>query len=316
MTSPSPVENTRTIDDVLADKDRRIAECVAGNDRRGYFCGLYRHVTLAVKKGIEETHNPPEGTEPPFDDARRMERFDVIFADRYLDAYDDYEAGAPISDCWKLAFDAAKEDDYAIMQHMMAGMNSHICLDLGIAAEQMCILEAAEKGTTAAQELAAFKGDYNVINEFLAELVPIMDCKLDLVSPTYTNLSAVVEKRWPNIIAATLVVVRELAWNYARRMVVLHDEQRQEAVQESRDQLTTLLNKELLRLGPVFNRMERREERGGNSIGQIVEVIAATDDACAAAFQQAALRSARAAKGTSSPDSGASGTAAGRRGQH
>jgi hypothetical protein len=292
MSTPSPVADKRTIEDVLADKDKIIAACIANNDRRGYFCGLYRHVTLSVQKGIQETKNALPGTEAPFDDADRMGRFDVIFADRYLDAYKANDAGdfENVSDCWKITFDAAKEDDNAIMQHMWAGMNAHICLDLGIAVAQICVLEAADKGTKAVHEFALFKGDYDKINELLAALVPIMDCKLDVVSATYKNLSTVVENRWPNLIMAAMVVARELAWNYARRHVALHDEGREEADTQIRDQLTYLLNKELLRLGPIFNRMERREEREDNSVGDIVTIIAATDDACAANYQRTALR--------------------------
>jgi len=297
MSSQSPAEDKRTIQDVIDDKNVIIDYCVKNNDRRGYFCGLYRHVTLAVQKGINETKNPPAGAEPPFDDAERMERFDVIFADRYLDAYNAYAAGGNenISDCWKITFDEAKKPDYAVMQHMMVGMFAHICLDLGIAVAETCVLEAAEKGTKAAHELASIKGDYNKINEILAALVPFMDCKLDLVSPTYANISEVVENRWPNLVIAGLVVARELAWTYARRHVLLHDEGREEAVEQSRDQLTYLLIKEVLRLGPVFNRMERREERAGNSIGQIVTVLASTD-VCATEYQQAALNRVRASK--------------------
>lgn len=59
--------------------------------------------------------------------------------------------------------------------------------------------------------------------------------------------------------------------------------------------MTYLLSKEVLHLGPVFNRMERREERAGHSIGEIVSVIASTD-VCAEEYQQAALNRVRALK--------------------
>jgi hypothetical protein len=301
MSSPSPVPNQKTIDDVLHEKDEKIANCIDTNDRRGYFCGLYRHVTLAVKKGIEDS-TPGKDTPPTFDNPERMGRFDVTFAYRYLDAYNDYDAGKAdeISDCWRFTFDEAKNDDYAIMQHMMVGMFSHICLDLGVAVAENSVEEAANNHTTAGKEFALFKGDYDTINGLLADLVPIMDCKLDLISPTYKNLSIVVENRWPHLVMAAMIVARELAWNYARRHVLLHDEKREEAVTQARDQLTYLLNKELFRLGPVFNHMERREERGGRTVGDIVTIIANTEDACAKGYQHTALRNALARKAPSS----------------
>src|SRR5262245_42369321 len=50
---------------------------VVNDSRLGYFPALYRKVTAGVRDGIQQG---------AFDDGRRMERLDVIFANRYLEA--------------------------------------------------------------------------------------------------------------------------------------------------------------------------------------------------------------------------------------
>ena len=74
----------QTIDEVIQYLDEIIASAQNESSRAGYFPALYRKVTLAVKHGIE--HHL-------FEDGERMERLDVIFANRYLEAYDQYRNG-------------------------------------------------------------------------------------------------------------------------------------------------------------------------------------------------------------------------------
>lgn len=57
-----------------------VANALEDGDRAGYFAVLYRKVTAKVKEGIAAGF---------FDDPGPMERLDVLFADRYLDAVAD-----------------------------------------------------------------------------------------------------------------------------------------------------------------------------------------------------------------------------------
>lgn len=72
----SPPEPT-TIDGVVQVLDDIIDECVRKQSRLGYFPALYRRVTVGIRRRIDE------GT---YVDGRRMERLDVRFAQRYIDA--------------------------------------------------------------------------------------------------------------------------------------------------------------------------------------------------------------------------------------
>ena len=73
MTDPA-----ETIDGVIGKLDQIIDWSYTTKSRLGYFAALYRKVTIKVKEGIEEDF---------FEDGERMERLDVIFANRSLDVF-------------------------------------------------------------------------------------------------------------------------------------------------------------------------------------------------------------------------------------
>jgi hypothetical protein len=63
-----------------------------------------------------------------------MTQLDIAFATRYLEAWHAYSKGQKCSNSWYLAFEAAKNKNLLILQHIFLGMNAHINLDLGISA--------------------------------------------------------------------------------------------------------------------------------------------------------------------------------------
>lgn len=113
-----------TIKEVITALDQIIADSVDENNRAGYFASLYKKVTMAVAQKITEGY---------FDNNERMERLDVVFANFYLDAYDSYRQGITCAASWQLAFDEKRNWPPMILQHLLAGMNAHISLDLGVA---------------------------------------------------------------------------------------------------------------------------------------------------------------------------------------
>ena len=66
-----------SIDEVIAQLGDLIDRSLRERSRLGFFAALYRKVTVKVKEGIAAGR---------FDDGRRMERLDVTFANRYLEA--------------------------------------------------------------------------------------------------------------------------------------------------------------------------------------------------------------------------------------
>ena len=143
----------RTIDGVIERLDEIIEWSLENKSRLGYFPALYRKVTVAVKEKIEAGNF--------FDDDERMERLDVIFANRYLDAFDRHRKGLPTTHSWNYSFGVADQWWPIVLQHLLLGMNAHINLDLGIAAAQ----------TVKASQLHELHDDFNRINKVLADLV-------------------------------------------------------------------------------------------------------------------------------------------------
>lgn len=87
-TANAPTTSTehRSIEHVLARLDGIVDWARSAESPAGYFAALYRRVTHEVKLGIEAGF---------FSDGPRMEHLDVVFAQRYLDAFDAWRAGAP-----------------------------------------------------------------------------------------------------------------------------------------------------------------------------------------------------------------------------
>src|SRR5210317_272220 len=107
-----------TIKDVLKRLDTIIYDCKVKNSSLGYFPILYRKVTKRIEQGIANKE---------FEDNQRMELLDILFAKRFIDAWDDYQAMGATTLSWKLAFEQEKSP-LLVMQHILLGINAHINL--------------------------------------------------------------------------------------------------------------------------------------------------------------------------------------------
>lgn len=174
----------------------------------GYFPALYRRVTVKVREGIAEGL---------FDDGPRMERFDVRFANRYLQAFDARQGGGEPSECWRFAFRAA--DDYwpIVLQHLLLGMNAHINLDLGVAAARV----------VPAGGLDGLQPDFNKINGILASLVGEVQSQLAEVWPLLRVLDGVLGHVDESIVNFSMSRARDFAWRVAEELNPLSQEEQQ-----------------------------------------------------------------------------------------
>ena len=186
----------RTIDDVLDELDTMIDRAIDAGDRAGYFAILYRNVTAKVKEGIAAGF---------FDDPQRMERLDVLFAARYLDAVRDHAAGGPVTDSWALTFAAAGRRRPLVLQHLLFGINAHINLDLGIAAARC----------SPGADHAGLRGDYERINQILAAMIASVQADLLRISPWMRWLDAIGARTQHELIRFSIVVARSGAWQFA-----------------------------------------------------------------------------------------------------
>ena len=117
-----------SIEEVISELQKIISECETNNNPLGYFAALYQKVTIKVKDGIENHI---------FDDGLRMEKLDVVFAKRYIEAYYAWQKKDTVTKSWQKAFELSTDYWPVVLQHLLIGMNAHINLDLGIASAEI-----------------------------------------------------------------------------------------------------------------------------------------------------------------------------------
>lgn len=196
-----------TIDDVLAALDAIVDRAWNEQSRLGYFAALYRRVTRRVKQGIAA------GT---FQNGPLMERLDVVFASRYLDAIHQFWAGQRPSACWQVAFAAAADREPLILQQLLGGMNAHINFDLGLASAATC----------PGDQLPALEADFIQINALLASEVGGVELELAALSPGMALLEKCGLRTETQLINFNLVAARNLAWFNAKQVAAAAPEAR------------------------------------------------------------------------------------------
>jgi hypothetical protein len=191
-----------TIAEVLEALDGIIARALDRGSRLGYFAAIYRKATAKVAEGLRTGL---------FDEGGRMERLDVAFARRYLDAVAANERGAQPTRSWETAFRAADGARPLILQHLLVGINAHVNLDLGIAAA------AVAPG----RDLPALRRDFDRINEILASLIAGVVRDVGEVSPWIGLLDRIGGRHDEEIIRFSIEVARAEAWRFATELAPL-----------------------------------------------------------------------------------------------
>ncbi|HEY5551258.1 MAG TPA: DUF5995 family protein [Opitutaceae bacterium] len=185
-----------SIDGVLAELDGIIEVCRRRGTADGYFAALYRRVTAEVKVRIARGE---------FEDGARMERLDVVFANRYLDAWAARERGEPVTESWVVALTCCQSFWPVVLQHLLLGMNAHINLDLGIAAA------AAAPGPG----IHGLKNDFDTINAILAEMVDDVQDRLAQIWPAMRWLDRSGGPVDEAVVNFSMRRAREHAWSVA-----------------------------------------------------------------------------------------------------
>jgi len=188
-----------TIDEVLARLEAIIADAETNGKRTGYFATLYHKVTAAVKDGIAKGM---------FEDGPRMERLDVVFASRYIDALDCWEKGQPLTDSWRVAFDATRRRSPLILQQLLLGINAHINLDLGIAAVE----------TMAGQPVEGIHKDFDAINDVLGSLANGVLRDIDRMSPLLSLMGLHANRTDSFLVQFSIGNARDGAWCFAEAL--------------------------------------------------------------------------------------------------
>ncbi|MGN6530817.1 MAG: DUF5995 family protein [Ginsengibacter sp.] len=185
-----------TIDEVIFQLEQIISYCEANNSAAGYFAVLYHKVTRRVKECIANRE---------FEDGIRMEKLDVAFATRYLNAYYLWLDNKEISRSWKIAFDGCESQKALVIQHLLLGMNAHINLDLGVATGlimQGILLEGIHN-------------DFNTINAILASMIDNIEDCLTTINPLMKLLNLKIYNYDEMLVGFSISTARDGAWSFA-----------------------------------------------------------------------------------------------------
>lgn len=247
------------IDAVIERLDEIIAAAMATDDRMGWFAAMYRRVTIAVREGIVAGR---------FEDAQRMVRFDAIFAQRFIRAWDEVQAGRNPSRSWQVAFAGAKKRRLIIVQQLLLGMNAHINLDLGISAATV----AREFG----QEIDELKVDFDRINVVLSELTNGFVDQVDALSPWLKLLDQVGAREGDDVVIKwSIDKARAASWALATELAP-HPPVDQARPIALRDEITEGLGKVITRPGflvPLALLVVRSREP--NDVNRVTEFLLA-----------------------------------------
>ncbi len=211
---------------VLSRLDEIIDWAIEHHSPIGYFAAVYRSVTQTIHDEIMKGPSPAGA----FVDPERMRRFDVVFANRFIAAFDDWQAGRTPTEAWRLAFETAEAERLAttkrsrwgrlpVLVHLLLGVNAHMNLDLGCAASEIAPGEAFPE----------LRGDFQAINHVLAGMVPRERMAEERVAP-FERLA----DRWHwlsgHIIDADIEARRESSWRYGESIARLVAEARHHAI--------------------------------------------------------------------------------------
>jgi len=185
-----------SIDEVISILDTIIFESENNQDPLGYFAVLYQVVTKKVKEGIESDF---------FENGPRMEKLDVVFANRYLTAYSSYQKNLEITESWKRTFSLSTNYWPIVLQHLLMGMNAHINLDLGIAASEV----------SRGKNIDDLENDFNKINEILSSLVKDIQNDLGKIWPALKTILKFTGKVDDFLVDFSMKLARDGAWKFA-----------------------------------------------------------------------------------------------------
>jgi Family of unknown function (DUF5995) len=157
----------QVIESVITRMQESLAWLQEADDPRQYFHATYLRTTIAA------SHEIQRGL---FLDTDWVERWDVAFADFYLDALETARAGQLPTRPWQIAFSAPAE--LPALRHVLLGMNAHINFDL----PQAIVAVMTDTEFEDAALLARREADHRAIDRVLADRVAAEEDELVKIS--------------------------------------------------------------------------------------------------------------------------------------
>jgi hypothetical protein len=246
----------KSIEDVLMSLDQIIQQETDKQSGMAYFAILYRHMTARVLRGVQTGQ---------FENGERMVKLDLLFAQRYIDAYQAYVKKSPLTQSWQIAFDACSLNKPIVLQHLLLGINAHINLDLCIAAAS----------TAPKDQIHVLKADFEKINLIISDLIDGVQSKLEQIWWPLRLIRRIVNDRHEAVISFSIQTARKASWGNAVALAELADPiQARETYIRSIDLGVSRIAKGILNPG-VWSSMVLRIVRMGEpkNVRKIIDIL-------------------------------------------
>jgi hypothetical protein len=157
---------------VINQMETDLAQLCTAHDARRFFHATYLRTTRAVAEEIASVG---------FADPAWVERWDLAFANLYLQALAADRRGEAVAGPWRVAFDTARDRrDLSPLHHVLLGMNAHINYDLPQAL--LAVISPPEFDDP--HVLASRAADHRRIDQILVARVEAEDTEISAESRT------------------------------------------------------------------------------------------------------------------------------------
>ncbi|MFW5973735.1 MAG: DUF5995 family protein [Bacteroidota bacterium] len=245
-----------SIEDVVRGLTAFEEQCLGRRDLRGVFTTAYLEITLAIA-----THRERDG----FADADWVGRYLVRFANLFREALLAYEEGrrGEVPKSWRIAFDAARDREGLIIQHLTLGINAHINYDLALALDEIGI----DPGRPVRY------ADHTLVNDVLAGAT---DSMKHLVASKYApilkrldRLAGSVDDDLTNF---SIPRAREHAWTMAVALAAAPSEMERRLILTALDEQAAVLAR-LILASPTRHPAFRRVVESGRRVDSVLRSI-------------------------------------------
>jgi len=213
-----------SIQGVIDKLDAIIAWSSTQQTPMGYFATLYRRMTVAVMQGIRDNK---------FEDGKRMEQLDIVFASRYLQAWEAYTQQQRCTNAWYTTFDACKNEKLIVLQHLVAGVNAHINLDLGIAAAIVA----------PGASIFALQKDFDKINDIIGSLTQAVQDSLCKIWLPLRALQHITNNSGDAVLNFSIVTARKTSWANALALAFMQGDIRDIHINTIDSAVVTIANR-------------------------------------------------------------------------
>lgn len=218
MTTTFPVVNRM---------NQQVSAWESQNDRRSIFLNCYALMTNNMLRAVEDQqfHDCPWVTE-------LLHRF----ADYYFDALTAYDARSTAPAVWQLAFDAAADSRYHVLQHLILGVNAHINYDLVFVLVDMLCREWND--LTPQQRQSRYE-DHCLVNTIIYQTIDtVQDQVVERYSPAMDFVDKAMFRADEWLLHKMIATWREEVWHGAHQLLACDCQSDTERVSQQVEQRT------------------------------------------------------------------------------